>query len=195
MITITRWLGLLLSKSLSFILLDRLKHMKTQSLWMIITGLAGAVVWQSLNLNEQKQLMTLLTARNIEATAQWTHQVLALERQRHALANTIDQRFLEEEHHAETRIRATIDRLHRDALQLRQQPALPTSGDANHPASTNDHAVTIRGLLPEDAEFLVRFAADADSRVRQLTQCQDYLRALSNEKIPNLPQNPNDVFH
>ncbi|MGJ8526794.1 hypothetical protein LMG33818_002551 [Halomonadaceae bacterium LMG 33818] len=182
MITITRWVGLLLPKALSFILLDRLKHMKSQSLWLIIATLMGALVWQSLNLSEQKQLMTLLTARNIEATAQWTQQVLTLERQRHALANTIDQRFLEEERHAKTRIHATIDRLHRDALQLRQQPALSTSGNASHTASTNDHAAPIRGLLPEDAEFLVRFAADADSRVRQLTQCQDYLRALSNEK-------------
>lgn len=182
MITITRWIGLLLPKALSFLLLDRLKHMKSQSLWLIIAGLAGALIWQTLNVSEQKHLMTLLTARNIEATAQWTHQVLALERQRHALANTIDQRFLEEERHAEARVHDTINRLHRDTLQLRQQPTLSAPGNATHPASANDHAATIRGLLPQDAEFLVRFAADADSRARQLTQCQDYLRALSNEK-------------
>lgn len=53
-----------------------------------------------------------------------------------------------------------------------QAPSLP--GESNSPGVGD--AAAQGGLLREDAEFLVRFAAEADERVNELTACQAVLK-------------------
>jgi Tfp pilus assembly protein PilX len=62
-------------------------------------------------------------------------------------------------------------------LRLRRRfscPAASVSGSSG--AATGSDGAPQSGLLREDAEFLVRLAAEADQRVSQLTACQAVLR-------------------
>lgn len=67
--------------------------------------------------------------------------------------------------------------LHNANLRLRRRftcPAASVPGTPGTPA-VGDGAPQ-SGLLVEDAEFLVRLAAEADARVNQLTACQNVLK-------------------
>ncbi|GGY06999.1 lysis system i-spanin subunit Rz [Paludibacterium paludis] len=69
----------------------------------------------------------------------------------------------------------TIDDLRSGALKLRRRLAARVP-DAPAGAGQRD-ASAAGGLLPEDAAFLVRLAADADRNTEQLAACQRLLSA------------------
>lgn len=73
--------------------------------------------------------------------------------------------------------RALADLHSERRLRQRFRCPAPEAGFAG--ASGGGDAAPQGGLLDEDAEFLVRFAAEADGVVRQLTLCQDYVRAIT----------------
>lgn len=67
--------------------------------------------------------------------------------------------------------------LHNANLRLRRRFQCPTTsvpGTSGTPAGGDGAPQS--GLLVEDAEFLVRLAAEADARVNQLTACQNVLK-------------------
>ena len=64
-------------------------------------------------------------------------------------------------------------------VRLRRRFQCPTdSVPGNSSPATGGDGATQGGLLVEDAEFLVRLAAEADARVNQLTACQNVLKEL-----------------
>jgi hypothetical protein len=72
---------------------------------------------------------------------------------------------------------AVIADLRAGNVRLRQRFTCPTPAVPNSPtASGQRDGGEGSGLLEQDAEFLVRLAAEADERVTQLTACQNVLK-------------------
>lgn len=63
--------------------------------------------------------------------------------------------------------------------RLRQRFRCPAAEAGSSEAPAGGDAAPQGGLLDEDAEFLVRLAAEADGVVRQLSLCQDYVRTIT----------------
>lgn len=61
-------------------------------------------------------------------------------------------------------------------LRLRRRFSCPASVSSASGSAAGGDGATQSGLLREDAEFLVRLAAEADQRVSQLTACQAVLK-------------------
>lgn len=62
-------------------------------------------------------------------------------------------------------------------LRLRRRFSCPAESVSVSPGSAaGSDGAEAGGLLVEDAEFLVRLAAEADARVNQLTACQNVLK-------------------
>lgn len=91
-------------------------------------------------------------------------------------------------------IDSTIAALRAGTIRMRKQLAAPTATDTTLPqtnASTCQRdAGEATGLQPTDAEFLIRFAADADAITEQLTACQAVILADRKGDAPQATLHP-----
>ena len=138
-----------------------------------LVALAGLGL-QSARLSSAK---TELEARDAQIVAL---NAAAAEAKRRAESEVADVRA--EYARSEADAKAELDRLvgelgRERRLRQRFRCPAPEAGTAGAPEGSD--AAPQGGLLDADAEFLVRFAADADGVVRQLTACQNYVKAVT----------------
>jgi uncharacterized protein HemX len=82
------------------------------------------------------------------------------------------------EHQAQTD--RAVDDLRSGALRVRDRLQCKPRPPASGPIPDDDEGKE-GGLLREDAEFLLRFAGEADQAVIQLSECQSYVRTILGE--------------
>lgn len=108
-----------------------------------------------------QQLIDVVEQERAEVK-KYTEIAAQLEQEKETLANEKD---------------AVIAGLRADTLRLRRRFTCPaTSVSAESSASGERDGGEAGGLSKQDAEFLVRFAAEADERVIQLQACQNVLK-------------------
>lgn len=82
------------------------------------------------------------------------------------------------EHQAQTD--RAVDDLRSGALRVRDRLQCKPRPSTTGPIPGDDEGKK-GGLLREDAEFLLRFAGEADQAVIQLSECQSYVRTILGE--------------
>lgn len=117
------------------------------------------------------------------ATEVWADAVQSARDKEKALAasnqNTLDQ-FIRDTKETLDEKERTIADLRAGNRRLRERFQCPPNGvSRNSQAPSSSDGATQSGLLDADAEFLVRFAAEADERVNQLTACQAVLKDVT----------------
>lgn len=103
-----------------------------------------------------------------------------LQKRQQAEYDYLQNKLTQEKQDAIAQRDAVIADLRAGTVRLRQRfrcpvPAAPAGGPAG--TSAGGDAAGDRGLSDADAEFLVRFAGDADNVARQLGACQAVIRA------------------
>lgn len=119
---------------------------------------------------EQQQTDTL------SALIKHQEELLTKEKEYQRIINDVRGQYAADKEQAIKERDATIAGLRNESIRLRKRftcPALPASTGASAGSDGGEES----GLLGEDAEFLVRFASEADEVVLQLQACQDTLRA------------------
>jgi hypothetical protein len=118
--------------------------------------------------------------------AQKSEQVWAdiIQTERNAVQHYYDvsMRLEQEKDKIENEKDAVIADLRSGDVRLRERFTCPTSVPNDTPASGERDGGEGRGLLEQDAEFLVRFAAEADARVKQLQSCQAVLKEVGSDR-------------
>lgn len=129
---------------------------------------------------KNSQLEALHTKEKLEAALALSDAVAAARKEEQAKAqqyiDAVDQ--LTRENEAITNEKdALLSDLRNANVRLRRRFTCPPASvpGASTPATGGDGAAQ-SGLLREDAEFLIRLAAEADARVNQLTACQAVLK-------------------
>lgn len=155
--------------------------------WLACACLAAALGWQTHRLDNRNVIIASMKTQAAESTANWTQNVLKLDGERLALADQTEKNYLAGERHAKAQTDRLIADLRSGNIRLRQQLAanaapVARSQGSNDSAARGHHAAASGGLHESDAEFLIRFAGNADSVTRQLGQCQDYIEGLQHEK-------------
>lgn len=129
------------------------------------------------SLNGTIHQMQLDEQKKAQETSEWKR--LTLENHLAELAK-IDEKHTKELRDVEKQRDSTVADLRSANLQLRKKFTCPTG--AASPASGVDDGETQYGLTREDAEFLLREAAEADKVKVQLNALIDYVDSLLKQK-------------
>lgn len=101
----------------------------------------------------------------------------ALERKLSTALSDADVRYQQGIDDGKKSLEADIAELRDGTRRLRDRFTCPPGVPSAAPSASGGDAAQAAGLQPEDAEFLIRLAADADDTARRLTACQQILIA------------------
>ena len=116
--------------------------------------------------------------RLAQERAHATEQARRLEQQRAAQFQTTNQQLIQQWEQSNAEKDRIIADLRNGHLRLRKRLTTRDTVSTDAPTAGQCHATEEGGLSTEDAEFLVRFAAEADRNTEQLAACQAIIFAL-----------------
>ena len=150
--------------------------------WTYAVLMSIAFLWSRLDyLHLENSIETQKTNHALALVARYEH-VLQLERSETKKYQDIAAQYEQDKQRLENEKDAVIANLRAGNVRLRQRFTCPTSVSSATPTSGERDGGEGRGLLEQDAEFLVRFAAEADARVKQLQSCQAVLKEVGSDR-------------